>query len=201
MPKPADGASQQPSVSFHRMNGHTSGKAQPRPEQQHQYQHQSQYEPYQQEQYQPHQQEQQAPPPKPMGVSDMYWASEDGQAEQTFTAGGYFFPGFATAYMFQQAEDVGAAAGNSNTGYSHPFDNGHGAFHPTGHTTTTTTTAAPAASEQQHHMPSSYGNPDGDTTQAQVWEVDSDEAEEIEEGHVNLLAGKGKARSRAGKKM
>jgi hypothetical protein len=136
-----------------------------------------------------------------MGVSDMYWASEEGKAEQTFTAGGYFFPGFATAYMFQEAEvrgtTTGSAAGENNTGYFRPSDNGHGAFQPTGHTTTTTTTAAAASKPQP--MSSAHDNHDGGA-QAQVWEVDSDEAEEIEEGHVNLLAGKGKARSRAGKK-
>ncbi|KAK4128377.1 hypothetical protein N657DRAFT_629496 [Parathielavia appendiculata] len=191
-----------PPEPFTLKSGHTSrGKAQPKPEQQSQYQGQQQYH---------HHRAQQPPPLRPMGISDRYWASEEGKAEQTFTAGGYSFPGFATAYMFQEDEDGGAAAAprsngdykdnnnsNNNTRYASSSRTFDCASRPAGCTTTATTATTTAAASSEHqHMPPSHAN----IAQAQVWEVDSDEAEEIEEGHVNLLAGKGKTRSMAAKK-
>ncbi|KAK4099761.1 hypothetical protein N658DRAFT_153542 [Parathielavia hyrcaniae] len=185
IPKPTNGPSQ-PSEPLPSTNGHTSrSKAQLKPEQQ-----QSKY------------RVQQPPPARPMGISDMYWASEEGKAEETFTANGYFFPGAYMYNKYQEDEGSNGKINNNSTGYasSSSYTRPSDTFRPAGHTTKATTTAAASSEYHRQQQPQCMPSPHDHGIQAKIWEVDSDEADEIEEGHVNLLAGKGKARSRAAKK-
>lgn len=147
----------------------------------------------------PKQQQQPAQPTpsaRPMGVSDMYWASTEGQAEteQTFTAGGIFF----SAGMYD------AFAGPSGSGSG----SGSRAQQEQGKQKTRKTTERTDEQKQRHRKQRGFGASSSSSSRhhkaarenssaAQVWEVDSDEAEEIEQERVRLLGGGGKAKGKA----
>ncbi|EAQ90870.1 predicted protein [Chaetomium globosum CBS 148.51] len=158
------------------------------------------------------QQEQQAPPPRPMGISDMYWSSAYGQAEKTYAAAAFFFPGAASAHDGGATEDGAdryrsAATGSNNS--SHNGDNGNSARHrrhshrhrPAEDTVEHATEHAAAGAEMPdfgHVFRASMGHRAGaakaeanaadfDGDDNQIWEVDSDEAEEIEEVHARMF--------------
>ncbi|KAL2172431.1 hypothetical protein VTG60DRAFT_5706 [Thermothelomyces hinnuleus] len=110
-------------------------------------------------------QRQQVPQPRPMGVSDLYWASEYGRAERASTGagGGFLFSG-------------ARASGISTI-------------------STTAATAAAAVAAAAAVSPSETGAspPPRSADQKQIWEVDSDEADEIERAHARLVAALGRA--------
>ncbi|KAH6636672.1 hypothetical protein F5144DRAFT_546748 [Chaetomium tenue] len=168
----------------------------------------------QQQQREQHQQEQQAPPPRPMGISDMYWSSAHGQAEQTYAAAAFFFPSTAPAHDGGVTEDAAGshrstAAGSANSSQNDnngSSNNGNGdnntrrhrhrrpaentAEHATEHT------AAGAMPDFGHVFRASMGHTaaaaeanaaDFDGDDNQIWEVDSDEAEEIEEVRARMF--------------
>ncbi|KAL2182705.1 hypothetical protein L209DRAFT_775447 [Thermothelomyces heterothallicus CBS 203.75] len=144
-----DGSQPEPAASTDRhltdRNSQAQRKAQPAP-------------PRRQNQQQQQQQKKQRQPgsqPRPMGVSDLYWASEYGQAERASTGAG-------GGFLFSDAGASGisaAAVSPSETGASPP---------PRG------------------------------ANQKQIWEVDSDEADEIERAHARLVAALGRAAAGAG---
>ncbi|AEO54300.1 hypothetical protein MYCTH_2123181 [Thermothelomyces thermophilus ATCC 42464] len=144
-----DGSQPKPAASTDRhltdRNSQARRKAQPAPPRR------------QQQQQQQKKQRQPGSQPRPMGVSDLYWASEYGQAERASTgAGGGFF-------LFSDARASGIS--------------------------TTTTTAAAAVSPSE----TGASPPPRSADQKQIWEVDSDEADEIERAHARLVAALGRA--------
>ncbi|KAH6854452.1 hypothetical protein B0I37DRAFT_349772 [Chaetomium sp. MPI-CAGE-AT-0009] len=215
--------------------------------------------------HQQKQQRQQEQPSRPMGVSDMYWSSEHGRAEQAFTAARFFFPdaahdgGFPENVADPSHLSTGPAADGNNSNHgnyrsnnansrnnhgnngsnnsnrnsnSNSNQNGTNAPHPSAFTSSTTTehagtmpmpmpipiptpdfghvfrasmghmAAAAAATEAEAEGKEAAAVLEGDGNQ--IWEVDSDEAEEIEEGHARLVAedgvdvGGGKGKGRGG---
>lgn len=130
------------------------------------------------------------PPPRPqqarpMGVSDMYWASEEGRAEQCFTAAGHFFP--AGAYGFSAAP---ASGGNAYP--PTPTESAHDVMgcdeqncqgSPTVRDTTTNRAVKPTSGRPTAHKSAGACK----LQQQQVWEIDSDEAEEIERSRAKLF--------------
>ncbi|KAK4042090.1 hypothetical protein C8A01DRAFT_44863 [Parachaetomium inaequale] len=150
-----------------------------------------------QPQFQPKPQPQaKAEAPRPMGVSDMYWASEHGQAEQTFsaTAGGFFFPGGA-AHAFggpAATAAAGAAAGVNGVNGT----NGFGKSGAAAGSRSSSGSGSGPRSFRQHAAAAGASNGNTNTTTAQIWEVDSDEADEIEQGHAKLVAAAAKSKGK-----
>ncbi|KAK4250466.1 hypothetical protein C7999DRAFT_11714, partial [Corynascus novoguineensis] len=98
------------------------------------------------------QNQQPSPWPQTMGVSDMYWASENGQAEQAFTAGcGFLFSTRLNQHGFPGVSD------------------------PRGHSSSTFASSSPSS------LPDNVAD-----HKIKVWEVDSDEADTIEQDHARL---------------
>jgi hypothetical protein len=135
-----------------------------------------------------------APPPRPMGVSDMYWASAAGQAEteQTFTSGGVFFSAGMYDASFTAAPSSGSGSRaqqeqqQEKTEKKDEQKRRHQQHQQRG-------CGSSSSSSARHRTPREHGA----AAAAQVWEVDSDEAAEIEQERVRLLGGervKGKAR-------
>ncbi|SPQ19032.1 5c3ecdde-98fb-4389-ac97-e3945165fdb8 [Thermothielavioides terrestris] len=128
------------------------------------------------------QQEEEEKARRPMGISDMYWASAEGQAEQAFAAaaGGYYFcPFFPGAGAAEPEFEASASAG--------------GAFRPCGSMYSGDLSSGgdeqEQAAEYWRARPSDQGH-GFEPRFEQVWEVDSDEEEEIERGRAKLFAGK-----------
>lgn len=94
-----------------------------------------------------------------MGVSDMYWASAHGRAEQASSAGAngeVFFPHGGGAVPFVSAKPTATAFSHSHGG-----DGG---------------------------APPHRRGAERKKKKKQVWEVDSDEADKIERDHARLVA-------------
>ncbi|KAK3299039.1 uncharacterized protein B0H64DRAFT_472230 [Chaetomium fimeti] len=174
----------------------------------------------QQKEQQPHKEK----PSRPMGISDMYWSSEHGRAEQTFTAAGIFFPDAAhDGGVTRDAADpchpgtntpTGGNGSNSDKSSNNSGNDRNGSRdgnrtrnRSSSHNDTDNNThcpPTPTTDEPARTMPmpdfghvfrASMGHmataePAGfekDDYCNQIWEVDSDEAEEIEEGRARLL--------------
>ncbi|KAG7292241.1 hypothetical protein NEMBOFW57_002276 [Staphylotrichum longicolle] len=134
------------------------------------------------------QQQQQQQEPKPMGIADMYWASQKGMAEHAFTAGGFFFSSgaFASASTstsrHQQEDEAKHPFRSSPTGHEESPATSHG-----GSSTSTSTSTSNSAGTG-----TSIG-----TSTSHAWEVDSDEAEEIEQNRqsrARLVASQSKGK-------
>ncbi|KAL2199663.1 hypothetical protein P885DRAFT_29882 [Corynascus similis CBS 632.67] len=127
------------------------------------------------------QKQQPIPWPQTMGVSDMYWASENGQAEQAFTAGCGLR--FSTRLSAPGSTSTSTA---SSEAVGHDFP---GVLDPRGHSSSAFTSPSPSS------LPDSVAD-----HKIKVWEVDSDEADTIEQDHARLAtaAVTGKRRAQSG---
>ncbi len=140
--------------------------------------------------------EQQAPPPRARGVSDMYWASAEGKAEQarTFTSDGKLFPD-------------GTFGGAAASGHAHAFRSASSGGTSTRHRSSAHFASSAWAASADHasggndfvHGDSRSSGQHRSSRRARVWEVDSDEAEEIEHGHAKLVGGRGRGNGKARK--
>jgi hypothetical protein len=162
-------------------------------------------------------QEQPQQPRPPMGISDMYWASAEGQAEaeQSFAADGYFFPGDVLNGAFFAPGNNGSGIPASSCSHSRSssatdaaasFSSGFGEPRPSSLSSWEKKTSGacndffgpPTQPSTGHTSPTSEYAPRHDVSQQrpkkqqqqhqpQIWEVDSDEADKIEEDRVKLF--------------
>lgn len=169
--------------------------------------------------------QEQASPPRPMGISDMYWSSADGQAEQTHAAAGFFFPdaahapgvteGTADPHRSATASASAACGGNGHNSNNDASGKNNSSSSDrngsNGNNGNNNNNGPHASASAEYERPPVAAMPDfghvfrasiGEKMAAaevsetavfdgngdnQIWEVDSDEAEEIEEGRTRLF--------------
>jgi hypothetical protein len=144
---------------------------------------------------------------KRMGISDMYWASEEGMFEQFLLSPTFIIPGFQPGIYDC---DVNIKNNNDNN-----YDFGYGyttAYHNNPHHDQRQQqqqqqeqeqggdayTASDMTNSNNNSFPTMSGG-GGDATSKKekndiadthIWEVDSDEAEEIDKAHAGLVTGR-----------
>lgn len=210
-PKPKPG----PEVSFEQQQQQQQQQKQQRRRQQE----------WEQQQQREKDHQEQASPPRRMGISDMYWRSADGQAEQTHAAAGFFFSGAAhapgvTEGMADPHRSATASASAACGGNGHNSNNDASGKNNSsssdrngsnGNNGNNNNNGPHASASAEYEHPPVTAMPDfghvfrasiGEKMAAaeasetavfdgngdnQIWEVDSDEAEEIEEGRTRLF--------------
>ncbi len=142
----------------------------------------------------------QAPPPRPRGVSNMYEFATEGKAESQAQRPFYFM----NRHPSRQAQPEQQASPPRARGVSDMYwSSAEGKaeqtriFASSGHFFPGGTFGGAAASGHAHAFRSSRRN--RSSRIARVWEVDSDEAEEIEQGHAKLVGGRGHGNGKARK--
>ena len=152
--------------------------------------------------YKPECKPQTQPQIKRMGISDMYWASEEGMFEQFLLSPTFIIPGFQPG-IYDCDVNI---KNNNDTNY----DFGYGyttAYHNNPHHDQQqqqqqqggdACTTSDMTNNNNNSFPTMSGGGDDGTTKkekndiadTQIWEVDSDEAEEIDKAHAGLVTGR-----------